>query len=150
MAKIETYACDVCGKQKGETNNWFVGVLVSSTPSIFSRIVLAAFSNAAIGDDTEWTHLCGESCVHKFVSQNLASLHPVKDGRASGYASLQSASIEELIPEGPIEDEEGCCTHNIPFSMRCAECEALEVKDLGLEKAAADTAPYREAYERRI
>jgi len=66
--------CDVCGKQKQETNNW----LMISTVS--NAIVIRPISPAEVREDIHlhWTCLCGEACVIKFVSQNLAALHPPK------------------------------------------------------------------------
>lgn len=62
--KVETYKCDVCGKQKGDVNHWW---LVWMTPF--------AFTVRPWGDDqVERTsiHLCGNECVQRKVSEFLS------------------------------------------------------------------------------
>lgn len=61
--------CDICGSQKQQTNHWFVAYEQAGELRVSgwnSRYLLCP--------DTK--HLCGETCVHKLVSEFLAnSMH---------------------------------------------------------------------------
>ncbi len=78
MAKEVIYRCDVCGSVRQPSNKWFLGF---DTSDGFSSIALRPFDEKEIrqydGGYTGGTTkiLCGENCVHKFISQNLSFLH---------------------------------------------------------------------------
>lgn len=65
MAKIDTYACDVCGKQKQETNHWFYVARSASNPG-------GIFTVYHWQDDMNiefCVHLCGMECLLKKVAE---------------------------------------------------------------------------------
>lgn len=72
MAKIESYKCDVCGKQKNkEESSWFV---IGMDENV-SGMTLVPFDEEK-PDDYEADmvyHLCGSECVIKEVSSLLSS-----------------------------------------------------------------------------
>ena len=73
MSLLTIPTCDICGKQKGQTNKWFVafrGALLKGA----GRCKFAVF---------EWTdriaarknaiHICGEGCLSTFISREMAN-----------------------------------------------------------------------------
>lgn len=67
--------CDVCGRQKGETNHWAL-VVTSKTPSVlgiaFGR--LQDENNLADPDELTIEHVCGRECATKRLAQFLGTL----------------------------------------------------------------------------
>jgi hypothetical protein len=64
MSLTRPFRCDVCGKQKGSTNRWWMIVSRES-------LNLAPFDDL-IAEEDGVKHLCGESCVSKAVSSWMA------------------------------------------------------------------------------
>jgi hypothetical protein len=72
MAKLDTYICDGCQRQKTASNHWFkayklngvVGVVIVSWEvfEVSDRLELSADGEA---------HLCGADCVTQWTSKNL-------------------------------------------------------------------------------
>lgn len=83
MAKVESYKCDVCGKQKGDVNHWFV--VVSATSFLAIRPWPKEPNDAMTFDGT--AHLCGAECVQKMVSQFLAPVTVAPKGDLVAEAS---------------------------------------------------------------
>lgn len=63
MARKEQIVCDICGKQKQETNHWFVVSLSGNRISIMGR--------QHVSDGDRVFDCCGESCVMNRVSELL-------------------------------------------------------------------------------
>ena len=61
MAQITAYLCDVCGKQRGESNHWFRASLIQRT-----RFVIVFWDQQLLlaNEDTE-IHICGLGCATK-------------------------------------------------------------------------------------
>ena len=64
-----SYECDICHTEKKDSNNWYM-------VSVESCILIWPFKQNKLDNKVI---LCGEACVHKFISQNLATLHPPKE-----------------------------------------------------------------------
>lgn len=67
MSKVNTYACDICGVQRKETNHWL-------TFSVFTDDQQKQGFQVQQWDDKRadfsWvTHLCGAQCLGKKVAQ---------------------------------------------------------------------------------
>ena len=71
--KVDSFACDICHKQKQDANRWwkastFVGGVVvmrwETEPMILAR-------NGMELPASEDAHLCGEACLHEWLSKNL-------------------------------------------------------------------------------
>jgi hypothetical protein len=61
------YCCDVCGKDKGETNHWFA---VWAINEMEFRVL--PWQEAVEASSLEkCQHICGEECLHKRLSQWL-------------------------------------------------------------------------------
>jgi hypothetical protein len=62
MAIFEGIRCDICGKQKGEVNHWYV-LVVNEKQSIFSIFTWAEAEECKILDASNIKHSCGEGCT---------------------------------------------------------------------------------------
>jgi hypothetical protein len=60
----ESVTCDVCGENKLETHHWFMALEHKGTLKISSWGKLTTRSSMK--------HLCGQTCVHRFVDSFLA------------------------------------------------------------------------------
>ena len=63
--------CDICSREKKETNHWYMATVHNSMGT--ARLIVYPLSI----QDTQSKGarvLCGEECVHKYVSQNLSIL----------------------------------------------------------------------------
>lgn len=69
--KTEVYACDGCGKQKGESNHWYATTIHRE----FAALVIVTFAESqkrmVAAEDSAWEHFCGEECLLKMVARNL-------------------------------------------------------------------------------
>jgi hypothetical protein len=79
MARKVIYECDMagCEQTRKPSNHWFVafkacGNALNIQPLNEEEITIQIES----GIVQVPVILCGEACVHKYISQNLASLHP--------------------------------------------------------------------------
>lgn len=61
-----TVTCDMCGKKRDEKNHWFEGSVE------VGQMVIWPFVEG--GPLPRTSHLCGSSCVLKFVSERLGKL----------------------------------------------------------------------------
>lgn len=65
MSRSEVFKCDVCKKQKGEANHWFLaagGVGIQIMPW-----------DKGLAKEPKVFHLCGEECVQRKVSEFLSA-----------------------------------------------------------------------------
>jgi len=60
--KVETYKCDQCGKQKQDSNHWFV-------LSENSQAFIVYPWDAKCADRADAKHLCSEGCSSKVLSR---------------------------------------------------------------------------------
>ena len=73
MAKIESYQCDVCGKQKGTVNHWWIisieteGWYKGGESFEGASFLLCEWNDHA--KNAGVIHLCGSECVNKRLSQ---------------------------------------------------------------------------------
>jgi hypothetical protein len=74
--------CDVCGREKQETNHWFLCFTRPGARGItFGRSDdrdLVPQKKSLITED-----ICGESCAHKRLSQFLSSLYPANERQSA-------------------------------------------------------------------
>ena len=68
--RVEQVSCDVCGKQKQQSNHWFV--LVKEALS-FSIVAPLNVPHVIASEDAELLDLCGESCVLRKVSELIGA-----------------------------------------------------------------------------
>lgn len=68
--KIETYRCDVCGIQKGETNHWWIITLPDLASPARSELILSPATDDQHRDSNDFD-LCGAACVQKKVAEFL-------------------------------------------------------------------------------
>jgi hypothetical protein len=65
----DSFKCDVCTKIKGETNHWILAI----TDAVKRTISLSGFS-VKLARRGKHTILCGEECLHKYISENTDKL----------------------------------------------------------------------------
>lgn len=87
MAKLFTFKCDVCGKVKGETNHWFVLLLMPR------KIEVLQF-------EENWskpgaTHVCGSGCAMKRISERMA-------GESFAADAMPKAAYTNLLEDEPV------------------------------------------------
>ena len=78
MGYAISFTCDICGAPKKETNHWFVARVVNNldgTGESYLKISKFTTEDAKLGRSV----LCGETCVHKFISQNILTINPKKE-----------------------------------------------------------------------
>jgi hypothetical protein len=63
MAVTEQYSCDICGKQKQQTNHWLLAFIADYTISV------RTWDSVKTENLREFKHLCGQECVLKFVNK---------------------------------------------------------------------------------
>lgn len=75
MAKVESYKCDVCGKQKGDVNHWWITRVGAWKNKPCLSLVLWSDEalNAPVLHDTTEAHLCGSECAIKKVNEFLGA-----------------------------------------------------------------------------
>ena len=77
MAWTERYLCDVCGKPKRESEEWWVAMLdcnnvQDGTPSQPS-VKMQPWNNL-IAHSAEAKHICGAVCAHKFLDRWMSGI----------------------------------------------------------------------------
>lgn len=91
MKKIDTYACEECDKQKGDTNHWFI---IELFPSQFQINTWGIFTNM-----DKKIAACSEQCVTKILSKWMSTVQsaptshsnlpePVSHPRSGEYSPL--------------------------------------------------------------
>jgi hypothetical protein len=73
MPLISTAKCDLCGAERQATNHWFLGRI---SHSVRKRLAILSYTDAEAAQGG--SILCGESCLHKWLGQNLEKL--ARDG----------------------------------------------------------------------
>jgi len=68
--------CDVCGRDKGETNHWIIAATIPPTPEAPGEIGIgfAPMGTPVNDPDAKIEHLCGQGCATKRFSQWLETL----------------------------------------------------------------------------
>ena len=66
MYHPESFSCEVCDRDYTVNNGWFVVQFKNGSLIITKMDLKLAKSNPAV---------CGEACLHKYISQNLERLH---------------------------------------------------------------------------
>ena len=61
MAITETVTCDVCGKQKGQVNHWWMYAFGG-----YQRMEIKPWNDSSAD---AWKHACGQGCVMKAVNE---------------------------------------------------------------------------------
>lgn len=64
------YHCNVCGKQKGESNHWMAARLTKDCGQIYQRLEIRAFDDSTSDDE----HICGAECLIQRISAFAAYL----------------------------------------------------------------------------
>lgn len=64
--------CDLCGRQKGETNHWLTALI--SDVAEMPAIVFGPIDIPAAGDGSTLQHICSHACAMKRFSQWLGTL----------------------------------------------------------------------------
>lgn len=67
MAKLVSFKCDQCGRQKEESNHWFVFSADQDALHIYRFNTNSMLSPGV-------KHICGEACLAKTMSGHLARL----------------------------------------------------------------------------
>lgn len=78
MAWIERYTCDICGKLKSETEDWWMAIneCASFHQNSPSQPVLKLMPwDILLGHSAESKHLCGAGCAHAFLDRWMAGFH---------------------------------------------------------------------------
>ena len=71
MACQVTFTCDVCSTVRGLTNNWYL----ARTKEYQHLVITVIPFDYDMAREGHYMVLCGENCVHTFISQNLSTLH---------------------------------------------------------------------------
>ncbi len=71
--RSEAVTCDICGRAKQETNHWFVAICRHGIISICPTWATAFYAAITESPD-ERQDLCGEDCLHKWLSAHLPEL----------------------------------------------------------------------------
>jgi hypothetical protein len=84
MGRKVIYECDMagCEQTRKPSNHWFLAENIESLENQYSQIRIYPFTEKMAEVKSEISKdgmkvLCGEACVHKYISQSLASLHPL-------------------------------------------------------------------------
>lgn len=66
MSKVHAYACEICGRQKGKANHWWIAVTTGQS------LTLRAWDDA-LAEHPEMKHLCGDAHRDTFIERWSAS-----------------------------------------------------------------------------
>lgn len=72
MAWIERFTCDICGKLRGETEDWWMAVkecAPSNTTSSSQPILKLMPWDVLLVHGADSKHLCGAGCAHTFLDR---------------------------------------------------------------------------------
>ncbi|HEX4022538.1 MAG TPA: hypothetical protein VHX63_15435 [Acidobacteriaceae bacterium] len=80
MAWTERYVCDVCGKKKTESEDWWLALIdchsaQDGTPS--QPVLKLQPWNNLVAHSAETKHLCGAACMHKFLDRWMGNLQSI-------------------------------------------------------------------------
>lgn len=65
MAITETVTCDVCGKQKGSVNHWWMFTVCRTNPDL-PELDIAPWNEDY---SEQFDHACGQECLIKAVNE---------------------------------------------------------------------------------
>ncbi len=87
----QAISCDVCGRDKQQTNHWFV---------VYDQGAELRVSgwNAQARTSTKAKHLCGQTCLHKLVDDFMARTIAMR----SGTPKDETAALEEAPATQPV------------------------------------------------
>lgn len=93
MAWTETFECDICGKQKGSVNHWWLAWTEAYRPNAEAAerqmLKIYAWENMS-AHDARAKHLCGQACLQKLVDRWMTiemspgGIHSVEPRKAAG------------------------------------------------------------------
>lgn len=68
--------CDVCGRQKGSTNHWYVAITDPPTAELpgSEGIAFGPIEAETFDPALKREHICGQECLHKRLSQWLETV----------------------------------------------------------------------------
>ena len=145
MSVTKKYSCDVCGAERKEANHWFlVYAPLDTTKSIF--ITAFSFANA---EREEAINICGESCLHKWISSNLYLLLPaVTASTLTTDKDLSTEEEKELPPVTAYMSEHEALMYDAEYQTRAYREETLLGEEEAQEKIALESNQrYREDQE---
>jgi hypothetical protein len=70
---VSTVACNVCGRQKQETNHWLVAIVRDGFEGILFQPAEACSDPR--NPDFKYEDICGQECSHKRLSRWLDTLN---------------------------------------------------------------------------
>lgn len=82
-----TISCDICRAEKKETNRWFVVCEQNGELRVGGW-------NARFRNKATTRHLCGQTCLYKFLDEFMAQM--IADGRAAESAE-QAAEVKPVV-----------------------------------------------------
>lgn len=83
----ETFNCDICGKQKGSTDHWWLAWVepYSPHPEAPERHMFKIYPwENMMAHDTSAKHLCGQACLQMLVDRWLNAEMGVGHGSTAG------------------------------------------------------------------
>ena len=83
----QSISCDMCGVQKREANHWFLANQESGELHVSQWTSKNLFSPGT-------KHLCGENCLHKFLSEFLAHSLPFISAQQAADSAGTSVDVE--------------------------------------------------------
>lgn len=72
MYQSGSFKCDICGKEHTPTNGWYL-VRFSTKPA---GLVITVWNEKDA--KRERKHICGEGCLHTYLSRNLDSIKSIE------------------------------------------------------------------------
>jgi hypothetical protein len=114
LSWTETFNCDICGKQKGSTDHWWLAWSepFSPHPDAPERNMLKIYPwENMLAHDASAKHLCGQACLQKLVDRWLnTEMNTTHGSAAQGSASHAST--------GHVSTSHGTASHGpaIPAS----------------------------------
>ncbi|HEY1767792.1 MAG TPA: hypothetical protein VGG26_09055 [Terracidiphilus sp.] len=79
MAEVNTKSCDICGRQKQETNHWLVAITRPGMEGILFLPADAVVSKEERAPDYKSRDLCGQACSTALFQQWLDNLKNLKN-----------------------------------------------------------------------
>jgi hypothetical protein len=79
MAKVETFKCDQCGKQKGEVNHWYKAMSVVALGEQHNYLKVVPWESTSVTTlEDSVRHLCGQACVVSELNEWMNSAKPTE------------------------------------------------------------------------
>lgn len=93
-------SCDNCGVEKPPNENgWFLALFNfrQTESKMDNRLIIRSFSQQFAEDQRDWDILCGEACIHEWISKNLSRINPPTP-RPGVSAEPKATEIPEYCP----------------------------------------------------